>query len=95
MPNLTLREWLFIAGLYMMGWALLALITGFIRGWRGPSNRDFIRATTTLTNWMVKTNMRKPTRIRSITIYETGQLDSNVYKDPLFSVKETPKEKTQ
>lgn len=84
MPELTLREWLFIAGVYLMASAVMSLILGFIRGWRGPSNRDLQKAVVTVTRWINKTNMGdKPTQIRSLTIWQTGQVDSHVNRNPL------------
>lgn len=91
MPDLTIREWLLVAGIYLIGWAIVALIQGFIRGWRGPNNRDLVKATTIMTNWMVKANRGKKVRVRSITVYDTGQVDSRVYRNPL--VDETREQK--
>lgn len=80
MPNLTTREWLFMAGVYLMGSAAMALIMGFIRGWRGPSNHDLQRAVVTMTKWMQKTNtkMEKENRGRivHITVADTGAMSS-------------------
>lgn len=86
MPSFTVVQMVWIVAVYVASSILGGVLLGFIRLWRGPSNRDLSRAVLTVTRWIGKTNSEPNVthKVRSITIWESGQVDSQVNKNPSY-----------
>lgn len=72
----TWVDWIQFIGLYLLVTSLVSFIRGAIRGWRGPSNREFQWAVLAITRFMQHRNYKNPTVIKSITIHDTGKIES-------------------